>query len=106
MTIDLLDSTSVVDTSKACVRKTIAAPATDVLGRIANLETRLARSAAEIDAAQAVRYRVFVEEMKAQVTPDAERRKRDVDGWDAICDHLLVLDTAIEGDPEEQIVGT
>ncbi|AFL48634.1 putative hemolysin [Sinorhizobium fredii] len=106
MTIDLLDSTSVVDTSRACVRKTIAAPATDVLGRIANLETRLARSAAEIDAAQAVRYRVFVEEMKAQVAPEAERRKRDVDGWDAICDHLLVLDTSIEGDPEEQIVGT
>ncbi|PDT86364.1 GNAT family N-acetyltransferase [Sinorhizobium sp. BJ1] len=106
MTIDLLDSTSVVDTSQACVRKTIAAPATDVLGRIANLETRLARSAAEIDAAQAVRYRVFVEEMKAQVAPEAERRKRDVDGWDAICDHLLVLDTSIEGDPEEQIVGT
>ncbi|ASY54994.1 GNAT family N-acetyltransferase [Sinorhizobium sp. CCBAU 05631] len=106
MTIDLLDSTSVVDTSQACVRKTIAAPATDVLGRIVNLETRLARTAAEIDAAQAVRYRVFVEEMKAQVAPEAERRKRDVDGWDAICDHLLVLDTSIEGDAEEQIVGT
>lgn len=84
----------------------MTAPATDVLGRIANLETRLARSASEIDAAQAVRYKVFVEEMKAQVGPDADRRKRDVDSWDAICDHLLVLDTAIEGDPEDQIVGT
>lgn len=106
MTIELLDSTGVVDTSKACVRKTIAAPASDVLGRIANLETRLARSAAEIDAAQAVRYRVFVEEMNAQVAPEAARRGRDIDGWDAVCDHLLVLDTSIEGDPEEQIVGT
>ncbi|MDX1169246.1 GNAT family N-acetyltransferase [Sinorhizobium medicae] len=106
MTIELLDSTSVVDTSNAFVRKTIAAPATDILGRIGNLETRLARSAAEIDAAQAVRYKVFVEEMRAQVSPDAERRKRDVDGWDAICDHLLVLDTSIDGDVEEQIVGT
>lgn len=106
MTIELLDSTSVVDTSQACVGKTMTAPATDVLGRIANLETRLARSASEIDAAQAVRYKVFVEEMKAQVGADLDRRKRDVDSWDAICDHLLVLDTAIEGDPEDQIVGT
>lgn len=106
MTIELLDSTSVVDTSQACVGKTMTAPATDVLGRIANLETRLARNASEIDAAQAVRYRVFVDEMKAQVGPDLDRRKRDVDSWDAICDHLLVLDAAIEGDPEDQIVGT
>jgi len=84
----------------------MTAPATDVLGRIANLETRLARNASEIDAAQAVRYKVFVEEMKAQVGPELDRRKRDVDSWDAVCDHLLVLDTAIEGDPEDQIVGT
>ncbi|AEG02978.1 GNAT family N-acetyltransferase [Sinorhizobium meliloti] len=106
MTIELLDSMGVVDTSNAYIRKAVAAPASDVLGRIANLETRLARSAAEIDAAQAVRYRVFVEEMKAQVAPEAGRRKRDIDSWDAICDHLLVLDTSIEGDAEEQIVGT
>ena len=81
-------------------------PGTDVLGRIGNLETRLARSVSEIDAAQAVRYRVFAEEMSATLSPDAIRRKRDIDAWDMICDHLLVLDTAIEGDAEEQIVGT
>ena len=81
-------------------------PASDVLGRIGNLETRLARSVSEIDAAQAVRYRVFVEEMNAQLSHDAVRRKRDIDAWDMVCDHLLVLDTAIEGDAEEQIVGT
>lgn len=80
--------------------------ASDVLGRIGNLETRLARSVSEIDAAQAVRYRVFVEEMNAQLSHDAVRRKRDIDAWDMVCDHLLVLDTAIEGDAEEQIVGT
>ncbi|WP_077962589.1 GNAT family N-acetyltransferase [Ensifer adhaerens] len=106
MAIELLESANVVDTSQACIGKKAAAPASDVLGRIANLETRLARTASEIDAAQAVRYKVFVEEMKAQVGPEAERRKRDVDSWDAICDHLLVLDTAIEGDSEDQIVGT
>jgi putative hemolysin len=84
-----------------------SAPVTgDVFGRIGNLETRLARTAREIDAAQAVRYRVFVEEMKAQLPPDAMHRQRDVDSWDAICDHLLVLDRSIEGDTEDQIVGT
>jgi putative hemolysin len=84
-----------------------SAPVTgDVFGRIGNLETRLARTEREIDAAQAVRYRVFVEEMKAQLPPDAMHRQRDVDSWDAICDHLLVLDRSIEGDTEDQIVGT
>jgi putative hemolysin len=34
------------------------------------------------------------------------RRGRDIDAFDAVCDHLLVLDNAIEGDPEDQIVGT
>ena len=78
----------------------------DILGRIGNLETRLARTAREIDAAQAVRYRVFVDEMKAQLPQEAMRRQRDVDAYDAVCDHLLVLDRSIEGDSEDQIVGT
>ncbi|MCF8469746.1 MAG: GNAT family N-acetyltransferase [Parvibaculum sp.] len=61
-------------------------------GRKGALEVRLARSPREIDAAQAVRYRVFYEEMSA--TPDAETkaRKRDFDRFDDICDHLLVVD--------------
>ncbi|MCJ8520408.1 GNAT family N-acetyltransferase [Rhizobium tarimense] len=78
----------------------------DLFGRIGSLETRLARTPREIDAAQAVRYRVFVEEMKAQLPPDAMRQRRDVDAYDAFCDHLLVVDRAIEGDIEDQIVGT
>jgi putative hemolysin len=87
--------------------KKASAPVTgDVFGRIGNLETRLARNAREIDAAQAVRYRVFVEEMHAQLPADAMHMKRDIDSYDAICDHLLVLDHSIEGDTEDQIVGT
>jgi putative hemolysin len=78
----------------------------DVFGRIGNLETRLARTEREIDAAQAVRFRVFVEEMNAQLPADAMRRGRDVDAYDSICDHLLVLDRSLEGDSEDQIVGT
>ncbi len=105
MTIEILDRSGLVEQPQPRVRTT-SAPAGDILGRIGTLETRLARSNSEIDAAQAVRYRVFVDEMKATPTPDAARRKRDIDAWDVVCDHLLVLDTAIEGDPEEQIVGT
>ncbi|MBW6423355.1 GNAT family N-acetyltransferase [Rhizobium sp. XQZ8] len=78
----------------------------DVFGRIGSLETRLARNDREIDAAQAVRYRVFVEEMNATLAPEAMRIQRDVDAYDAICDHLLVVDNAIEGEIEDQIVGT
>ena len=81
-------------------------PAGDLLGRIGGLETRLARTAREVDAAQAIRYRVFVEEMKAQLPQEAMRLRRDIDAYDAICDHLLVLDRTIEGDIEDQIVGT
>ncbi|WP_296083907.1 GNAT family N-acetyltransferase [uncultured Agrobacterium sp.] len=78
----------------------------DVFGRIGSLETRLARNEREIDAAQQVRFRVFVDEMGARLPADAMRRRRDIDAFDAVCDHLLVLDNAIEGDPEDQIVGT
>lgn len=76
------------------------------LGRIGSLETRLAHSPSEVDAAQAIRFRVFAEEMGATLSPENARLRRDVDGFDPICDHLLVLDTDIGGDPEEQIVGT
>ncbi|PDT01136.1 ornithine--acyl-ACP N-acyltransferase OlsB [Rhizobium chutanense] len=102
--IDILNR----DTTAEAVRPSTAAAQKDgdILGRIGNLETRLARTTREIDAAQAVRYRVFVDEMKAQLPLDAMRRQRDVDAYDAFCDHLLVLDRTIEGDPEDQIVGT
>ena len=105
MTIETLDMVVAVEQPRTRVRG-VNPTAHDILGRIGNLETRLARNATEIDAAQAVRYKVFVEEMKAQIPQDADRRKRDADAWDLVCDHLLVLDTSIEGDPEEQIVGT
>lgn len=69
------------------------------------LAARLARDAAEVEAAQRLRYRVFYEEMTA--TPSAEMRAagRDFDRFDAICDHLLVLDGRL-GDGPEAVVGT
>lgn len=104
MSIDVLNRAA--SSSDGQVAAAMLSEPSDVFGRIGTLETRLARNAREIDAAQAVRFRVFVEEMGASVAPDAARLKRDVDAWDRICDHLLVLDRSIDGDCEDQIVGT
>ncbi|MFK8254088.1 GNAT family N-acetyltransferase [Ancylobacter terrae] len=62
------------------------------LGRIGSLEVRLARSAKDVRRVQRLRYKVFYEEMSA--LPDTAMRlvRRDIDAFDAICDHLLVLD--------------
>ena len=62
------------------------------LGYLGALEVRLARSAAEVRAAQALRYRVFYGEMQATADPRTFLRRRDVDAFDRYCDHLLVLD--------------
>jgi putative hemolysin len=57
-----------------------------------DFEVRLAKTAAEIDAAQALRYRIFYEEMAAQPSPEMALMHRDFDAYDEVCDHLLVLD--------------
>lgn len=63
-----------------------------VYGRIGNLEVRLARSRSEIRLAQRLRYQVFYEEMAAVPSRLAQFRRRDEDAFDAVCDHLLVVD--------------
>jgi putative hemolysin len=67
-------------------------PVTEI--RNGSLEVRLALTPEEIDAAQQLRYRVFYEEMGAKPTDAMYARKRDFDAYDAVCDHLLVLDHA------------
>jgi L-ornithine Nalpha-acyltransferase len=68
------------------------------------LEIRLARSSDEVDAAQALRYRVFYEEMGARPTAQVAAERRDRDAFDARCDHLLILD---QRRPEsDSVVGT
>lgn len=69
------------------------------------LEVRLARSEAEIFAAQSLRYRVFYEEMTAKPTPEMAARRRDFDEFDAVADHLLVIDRSI-GEGADGVVGT
>lgn len=81
-----------------------------VLGRLGALEVRLARTAREVRRAQRLRYEVFYQEMSA--LPDAAARlaRRDMDSFDAICDHLLVLDhdagRMVLGRRKPKVVGT
>lgn len=56
------------------------------------LEVRLARGQADIAAFQALRYRVFYEEMSAVAAPSVAALGRDFDDFDGVCDHLLVFD--------------
>jgi len=69
-----------------------------------SLEVRLASSPEDIDAAQALRYRVFYDEMGATPSPEMAARKRDFDQYDEHCDHLLVIDHIRKSG--EQVVGT
>ena len=61
--------------------------------RSGKLMIRLALTAAEIEAAQALRYRVFYEEMGAAPTAEMADSHRDFDAFDDVCDHLVVIDT-------------
>jgi putative hemolysin len=73
--------------------------------RQGNLEIRRAVTAAAVMAAQALRYRVFYDEMAARPTDDMRRLGLDVDEFDAICDHLLVLDHS-RGQGADAVIGT
>lgn len=65
-----------------------------VYGRMGNLEVRLARSRSDLRRAQKLRYEVFYEEMDAIPNAASLISRRDEDPYDAICDHLLVVDHA------------
>ena len=70
-----------------------------------DLEVRLARNSAEIEAAQRLRYRIFFEEMSAQPAPEVAAQKRDFDIFDDYCEHLLVIDRS-RSEGAEGVVGT
>lgn len=80
----------------------LTAKRSDVLGRIGSLEVRLASRKTEITAAQTLRYAVFFDELGARGNPAISRTRRDEDSIDAVCDHLIVVDTA----DRDRIVGT
>ncbi len=84
-----------------------------VYGRIGELEVRLARTKADVKLAQRLRYDVFYREMSAKPSFSAQMRRRDEDRYDAVCDHLLVVDISTPAEPprwrsssKPRIVGT
>ncbi len=67
-------------------------------GPVPRLAVALARTAADIEDALRLRYKVFAEEMRAVVRgPDG----LDQDDFDAWCDHLIVRDV-----DTQRVVGT
>lgn len=76
------------------------------LGRSGSLEVRLAQTAAEVRQAQKLRYQVFYEEGSAMPSAARLLSHRDIDTYDAICDHLLVIDHASRARGAPSVVGT
>jgi len=76
-----------------------------VIHLIGSLELRLARGRADVRAAQALRFRVFHQEMGAAMRGRGFWLRRDIDRFDRFCDHLLVIDRARSG-RRPHVVGT
>lgn len=84
----------------------------ELLVRRGDLSLRLARSEAEVRACQRLRYMVFYEELAAKPDVAALAERMDADRFDAICDHLLVVNHAVTQAPgavrltDGELVGT
>ena len=68
------------------------------------LVVRLARSEAEILAAQKLRYRIFCEELGGKANAQVRAQKRDFDIYDDACFHVLVINRDLPA--EQSVVGT
>lgn len=67
---------------------------------------KLAETEAERLGAQRLRYRVFMEEMGVEASPEQRAARREWDGFDPFFDHLILLDeSAGVGDPLDRVVG-
>ena len=73
--------------------------------RSGELGVRIASSLSEINAVQALRYRVFYQEMGAFADAEAAASCRDRDIYDTVADHLLVVDHGL-GEGAASVVGT
>ncbi len=65
---------------------------------------RFAKTADEVRAAQALRYRVFYQEKHGNPTAEMQEHQRDMDQWDDGGFHIVVLDTRVQEQPA--VVGT
>lgn len=70
-----------------------------------DLHLELTQDRRLVAAAQGLRYRVFYEELGAAADPQTRRRRRDVDRFDAVADHLVVRDRARATGGEPGVVG-
>lgn len=69
------------------------------------LDVRIAKTSAEIEAAQRLRYHVFYEGMGATPTEAIQAAQRDFDHFDHLCDHLIVTETDLSNGLEN-VLGT
>ena len=74
--------------------------------RSLTLQVQLARSEAEIFAAQKLRFDVFNEIRDAAFSPEEVEVGRDFDEFDPYCDHLIVVDPARVSGDSPGIIGT
>jgi len=87
---------------------------TVALGQIGDLEIRLAQTRKEVKQAQKLRYQIFHKEQGAIASLECMLKQRDIDPYDAYCDHLLVVDTkyprkkipGVKQSYKERVVGT
>jgi putative hemolysin len=73
--------------------------------RVNQFELRLVRGGPELEAAQALRYTVFFEEMGAHASPAARAVRRDSDRFDALADHLVVVNLERSTERRPFVVG-
>ncbi len=83
-------------------------PSDGPLARLGSLEVRLAATAAEVRKAQRLRYKVFYQEGGAIADAKTAIARRDIDSFDAFCEHLVVVDNGEGGAAKRKpkIVGT
>lgn len=74
-------------------------------GPYPEFEIALAGSAADIRAAQRLRYRVFVDELGGGGAMVDHEAGIEADRFDRWFDHLLLRDRTLPGGPEDQVVG-
>lgn len=70
-----------------------------------HFEVRLATDARDKEAAQRLRYQVFVAELGGDGAMVDHEKRLERDAFDADCDHLVVIDTRRDAGAREHVVG-
>lgn len=82
----------------------------EILGRIGDLEVRLARTTKDIRRCQRLRFKVFYNEMGARADARGFLSRRDIDPYDRLCDHVMVIDRKGKinrfGKAKPKVIGT